>query len=133
MQSTSFQKIIVLINSANAMETAFLDDPQYKIDAALWIATPGQSGLNAVADILAGTINPSGSLVDTYYTDNQYNPAMTGYGNFVYSDYEQFGMAPMVAGGLNRYIVYQEGIYLATVIPKPVMRIPSWEHPTPAV
>lgn len=111
-KGTSFQKIIVLINSANAMETAFLDDPQYKIDAALWIATPGQSGLNAVADILAGTINPSGSLVDTYYTDNQYNPAMTGYGNFVYSDYEQFGMDPMVAGGLNRYVVYQEGIYL---------------------
>ena len=59
-------KIIVLINSANALQVDFLKDNTYNVDACLWIGDVGITGINAVADILAGNVNPSGSLVDTY-------------------------------------------------------------------
>ncbi|MBQ1347946.1 MAG: glycoside hydrolase family 3 C-terminal domain-containing protein, partial [Aeriscardovia sp.] len=42
-----FKKIVVLLNFANQIETAFLEDEAYGIDAALWIGTPGQRGLYA--------------------------------------------------------------------------------------
>lgn len=107
------KKIIVLINTANAMQLGFLDDEQYGIDAALWIGTPGQSGLNAVADIIAGTVTPSGSLVDTYYTDNlKYNPSMSTFGDNIYENYGEYITDSRIAGGMNRYTVYQEGIYV---------------------
>lgn len=61
-----FARTIVLINSTNALECDFLNDPEYGVDAALWIGYTGSYGLNAVADILAGNVNPSGHLVDTY-------------------------------------------------------------------
>ena len=60
------KKIIVLINSANALQVDFLKNNEYDIDAALWIGDVGISGINAVAEILTGKVNPSGSLVDTY-------------------------------------------------------------------
>ena len=40
------------------------------MDACLWIGDVGISGIDAVAEILAGNVNPSGSLVDTYCYDN---------------------------------------------------------------
>ena len=65
IEAEGFEKIIVLFNSTNAMECDFLTDGSYGIDAALWIGYTGTWGLNAVADILAGEVNPSGRLVDT--------------------------------------------------------------------
>ena len=46
-------KIIVLINSANALQVDFLKDNTYNVDACLWIGDVGITGINAVADILA--------------------------------------------------------------------------------
>ena len=37
--------IVVLINSANPVSAAFLNDEAYGIDAAVWIGSVGQSGL----------------------------------------------------------------------------------------
>ena len=58
----TFKKIIVLINSSNALELDFLNPEacgeDYGIDAALWIGGPGQCGIEAVADILTGEVNP---------------------------------------------------------------------------
>ena len=62
-----FDKTIVVVNTCNAMELGFLDDP--KIDAAISISGCGQSGAISIAKILAGEINPSGRLVDTYAYD----------------------------------------------------------------
>ena len=72
-------KIIVLINSANALQVDFLKDNTYNVDACLWIGDVGITGINAVADILAGNVNPSGSLVDTYCYDNMSSPAMANF------------------------------------------------------
>ena len=56
------KKTILLINSANALQVDFLKNNEYDIDAALWIGDVGISGINAVAEILTGKVNPSGSL-----------------------------------------------------------------------
>ncbi len=57
-----FNKIVVVCNTANAMELNFLNDEKYGIDAAIWVACIGDQGANAVAGVLDGEINPSGRL-----------------------------------------------------------------------
>ena len=41
MAKEEFARTIVLINSTNAMECDFLNDPEYGVDAALWIGYTG--------------------------------------------------------------------------------------------
>ena len=97
--------IVVLINTSNALEVDFLND--YDVDACLWVGGLGIAGTNAVTDILAGKVNPSGSLADTYCYDNFTSPAMQ---NFVAQTYGGFdGQIPENA---STYMVYQEGIYV---------------------
>ena len=55
--SQGFSKTIVLINSSNAMAMDWVNNPEYGVDACLWIGGPGQYGLNAVAQILVGDVN----------------------------------------------------------------------------
>ncbi len=72
----NFDKVVLVINSANPIDLGFIEDEEYGVDAALWIGNPGQDGLYALADILNGTINPSGKLVDTYAYDQTGSPAL---------------------------------------------------------
>lgn len=102
------KKIVVLINSANALQVDFLKDNAYDVDACLWIGDVGITGINAVAEILAGNINPSGSLVDTYCYDNFSSPAMANFVPVTYDGYTQ-GIIPENA---STYMIYQEGIYV---------------------
>ncbi len=102
------KRIVVLINSANTLQVDFLRNPDYAIDACLWIGDVGISGINAVADILAGKVNPSGSLADTYLNDNMSSPAMVNFVSTTYEGYEN-GVIPSNA---KSYMVYQEGIYV---------------------
>ncbi len=101
-------KIIVLINSANTLQVDFLKENAYGVDACLWIGDVGISGIDAVADILAGRVNPSGSLADTYCYDNYSAPAMANFVPTVYAGFEK-GVIPENA---STYMVYQEGIYV---------------------
>ena len=106
VKSKTGAKIIVLINTSNALEVDFLND--YDVDACLWVGGLGISGTNAVTDILAGKVNPSGSLVDTYCYDNFSSPAMQNYVAQTYGGYTD-GVIPENA---STYMVYQEGIYV---------------------
>jgi beta-glucosidase len=96
-----FDKVIVLVNSGNAMELSFLDDATYGVDACLWIGNPGQDGLYAVGDILSGVVSPSGRTVDTYAYDSLSAPALQNFGKHIISGSDN---AP--------FVVYQEGIYV---------------------
>ncbi len=107
-QAGKIQKIIVLINSSNALQVDFLADEAYDVDACLWIGGVGISGTNAVADILAGLINPSGSLVDTYCYDNYSSPAMQNFVPTTYSGYNGVNIPDTAKS----YMIYQEGIYV---------------------
>lgn len=84
----------------------------YGIDSAMWIGDVGQTGINGVAQLLAGEVTPSGSLVDSYLYDNMANPAMYNFYTQAYpnaADYNLLTDGPDVQG---MYSVYQEGIYL---------------------
>ena len=100
-------KIVVLINTSNALQVDFLKNNEYGVDAALWIGGVGATGINAVAEILNGGINPSGSLVDTYCYDNYSSPAMQNFTPVVYD-----GDTSQIPAHADTYMVYQEGIYV---------------------
>lgn len=97
-----FETVIVLINSANAMQVDFVDQEEYGIDACLWHA---RCPYISIVGIISGSINPSGRLVDTYVADNMSSPAMQNFGDFRYVD---------ESGNLigQSYINYAEGIYV---------------------
>lgn len=103
----NFDKVVVILNSSFPMELGFLDDE--KIAGALWIGGPGSVGFNAVGEILAGEINPSGRLVDTYAYDETNAPSFNNIGEFPYSnsefDYEKDTWH-------YKYINYAESIYV---------------------
>ena len=106
-QAGTVSKIIVLLNTSNALQVDFLKENPYSIDACLWIGGVGIAGTNAVTDILAGKVNPSGSLVDTYCYDNLSAPAMM---NFIPTTYA--GDTSRIPSSAATYMIYQEGIYV---------------------
>jgi len=103
----TIDKIVVLINTSNALQVDFLKNNEYGVDATLWIGGVGQTGLNAVAEILNGTVNPSGSLPDTYCFDNYSSPVMQNFTPVVYD-----GDLSLIPAHADTYMVYQEGIYV---------------------
>ena len=104
----AIRSITVIINSANPISTGFLFDEEYGVDAALWVGSVGQTGLYAVGDVLTGAVNPSGSLPDTWWMDNQLDPVMNNFGAYTYEGADKYGFSTAFA----KYVVYQEGIYL---------------------
>lgn len=101
-------RIIVLLNTANALQVDFLKDNPYAVDACLWIGDVGITGINAVAQILGGVVNPSGSLVDTYCYDNFSSPAMVNFVPVTYAGYT----GKEIPSNASTYMIYQEGIYV---------------------
>ena len=115
MARENFDKVIVLINSTNAMQCDFLTDDSYGVDAALWIGYTGTWGLNAVADILTGEVNPSGHLVDTYCNDNSTAPSLVNFYGTQYANATEDNNAEwydFMLDGNKYYNVYSEGIYI---------------------
>ena len=99
-----FDNVILLVNSPAVMELGWAKDYPH-ITAVVQLGLPGTYGLNALADILAGNVNPSGHLVDTVAYDAFSSPAAQNYGDYMYVD---------EAGNLTRYsyLTYAEGIYV---------------------
>lgn len=105
LKENDFQTI-VLINSSYAMELGFLDQEAYGVDAALWIGGPGLAGSTAVGEALAGTITPSGRLVDTYAYD------LTTQSSYKTSDYYYYWDSADTSEALAGFSNYSEGIYV---------------------
>ena len=105
------RSITMIINSANPLSVGFLNDEAYGVDAALWVGSVGQTGIYAVGDVISGKTNPSGSLPDTWWVDNQLNPVQNNFGSYTYADANNFDLGTN-ANKFNQYVVYQEGIYV---------------------
>ena len=110
----SLKKIVVLLNAANAIELDFLNPDicgvDYGIDACMWIGEVGQ-GISAVGELLNGTVNPSGKLVDTYCYDNLTSPALQNAHATSYTNSKSKGLS-FSEGNNEYYVAYQEGIYV---------------------
>lgn len=102
-----FKKVIVLINSTQAMEIKDLKDDK-KVNAILWVGYPGSYGFESVAKILRGEVNPSAYLGDTYITNGMASPALQAQGKIPWtnpaSDFTE-------GANVNSYLVEAEGIY----------------------
>jgi len=124
----SLGKIVVLLNSANPIQLDFMNDEEMAIDALLWIGDVGLKGTEAICKILAGEVNPSGSIVDTFVYDNYSAPAMknavatqymlpvkarsreVGSAEAVFSNAES--VEEIIPKKASYYMIYQEGIYV---------------------
>ncbi len=96
----SFDKVIVLLNTLNAMELNELQE--LDVDACLWVGAGGQYGINAIPKMMKGDLAPSGRLVDTYAVDALVSPAMQNFGGNAWGSGKD--AVP--------YVFYAEGIYV---------------------
>lgn len=108
-----FDKVILVLNTANTMEMGWLKDyPQIK--AVLWLGFPGAAGNLALADILNGSVCPSGHLPDTWAASNLSTPAANNFcekledGRWSKESFH-YANAPEKAG---YFVHYHEGIYM---------------------
>ena len=98
----NFENVVVLLNTQNPLELG--DLAKTDVDAVLWIGALGETGAEAVGEILSGSVSPSGRLTDTYAYDSHSAPAMANFGAYTIANSEvMFG---------NSYMVYSEGIYV---------------------
>lgn len=77
---SKFDKVIVVLNSSSAFEMYNLEQDE-KINAILLMQRPGETGALAVGEILNGTVNPSGHLVDEWAVDFTADPTWFNFGN----------------------------------------------------
>ena len=104
----NFDDVIVMLNTANAIEMGWSDSQYFpNIKACMWVGYPGQEGITFIAKALTGEVNPSGRLVDTYAYDAMSAPAtqIFEYGEWTNTNNEENGPK-------NAYTVYGESIYI---------------------
>jgi beta-glucosidase len=121
--SASFKHVIVILNSGSPMELSFLEQSSYyayqdKIDAAIWMGYPGNSGTTALGEILNGSVNPSGRTVDTFAADFKKSPTWVNFGDNLITGNSTKG----IQGGdqysyqgkntLYYFVDYEEGVYV---------------------
>lgn len=114
--SSGFDHVILVINSANAMELGFLEDEtdeayHDEIDGAVLMGLPGSSGVMSLGRILSGEVTPSGHLVDTCVSDLTADPTFENFG----SNAQNGSSNRYTSGGAdsNYYFVdYEEDIYV---------------------
>ncbi|WP_371683378.1 glycoside hydrolase family 3 C-terminal domain-containing protein [Olsenella sp. Marseille-P4559] len=117
MVEENFDRVIVVLNSPNAMELGFVDSPQ--VDAALWVGMPGSTGCNAIGKVLTGAVNPSGRTVDTFPYAVESAPSYYNFGAHDYSNVQGFNSAVFSGSGdaasgsdSAHWVDYTEGIYV---------------------
>ncbi len=103
-------KVVVLINSSSAIELEeFKSDPD--IDALLWTGDPGNYGFLGTAQVLAGEVNPSGKLTNTYAVNSTGAPGMVNYGVYLYAKNSSNDSSISEFDYGDAYLVESEGIY----------------------
>jgi beta-glucosidase len=104
LAKSNFDKVVVVVNASTTVELGGIQDDA-GVDAVLLIGSPGQSGYNAVGEVLNGTINPSGKTVDLWASDFTADPTYVNFGNEEYSNIDS-------PNGTGYFVEYEEGIYI---------------------
>ena len=116
MVRKDFDKVIVLLNSPYQME---VQDIIPYADSILFIGYPGHQGFTGVAEILKGTVNPSGHLTDTYAVKNASAPSAQNFGDLQWANANpDISMNDAIVEAENIYIGYKyyETRYFDTVM-----------------
>lgn len=82
------------------------------MDALLWVGNYGEVGAYAIGDLLAGNVNPSGRLADTFWREHWLNPVHANFATLIdtTNNASQWNMSTNSKSV--RSIVYQEGVYM---------------------
>ena len=114
--TANFDNVVVVYNGANPLELGFVE--QYKqIKSVLWCPGTGQTGFNALGNILSGAVNPSGKTIDTFLYDLTTAPTWNNYGVNVYDNMDEYaytsgGFTGIVSTVTPGFVNYVEGIYV---------------------
>lgn len=114
MVCENFDNVIFLYNGASVFELGFVNEFE-QIKSVLWCPGPGQTGFNALGNVLSGATNPSGKTTDTFVADLQATPTWNNFGNFTYDNMDEFetGDHPFFPGQyFPTFVNYVEGIYV---------------------
>lgn len=86
-----FEQTVVVLNVSNIIDMSWVNDPDYihPIAAVMYSWHGGMEGGNAIADVLAGEVTPSGKLTDTIAYSIQDYPSTVNYGNEFKNLYEE--------------------------------------------
>ena len=108
--SRACDNVIVVLNTCNAMELGFLNDPEYGIDSCILVGTTGLTGVRSVIDVLSGEITPSGRTADTFAADFTLSPSYP-----TSSDTGVLSYSDQAGGNYNYYswyVDYTDSIYV---------------------
>ena len=103
--SAAFDKTVIIINSGGIIDCEYFADND-KVDAVLMVWQGGMEGGSAAADILFGSVDPSGRLVDTiaksyddYPSSREFNDDFSylNYSEDIYVGYRYFETVPGAA------------------------------------
>ena len=100
----NFDDVVLVVNTSQAMELDWLSQfPNIK--SVIYMPSSGTYGVNSLAGIFSGRVNPSGRTVDTFAADTLASPAAQNFGDYQYTD---------ASGNLTKYnyVSYEEGIYV---------------------
>ena len=89
--TTHFEQTAVVLNVSNIIDMSWMNDASYvhPISCVIYAWHGGMEGGNAIADVLAGDVTPSGKLTDTIaYSIDDY-PSTRNYGHELRSVYEE--------------------------------------------
>lgn len=111
VKNQGFDKIVVLLNSACAMEIEELRTDE-AIDCIMWIGNPGCYGTYGIAQLLSGEVLPSGHLTDTYAVNSALAPAMRDYGAYTFENADTIETTSNNALRARWYLVEEESIYI---------------------
>jgi len=107
-------KVVVIMNSSNAVEMGPLMSGEYEADAILWIGGPGATGFKSMAKVLTGEVNPSGRTVDVFTRNFLDDAAQQNFGDYKY-DFS-FTSLDRKDGSeferTNAFVEYEEGVYM---------------------
>lgn len=110
VKGQGFGKLVVLLNSASAMEVEELKKDA-AVDCIMWIGNPGAYGTYGVAKLLSGAVLPSGHLPDTFAVNSALSPAAQNYGIYTFANAAEIDTSSNHALRSDWYLVEAEGIY----------------------
>ena len=109
--TSKFDNVVVIINSANAMELGWVNEYP-AIKGVVYCPGTGQSGFDALGEILAGKVNPSGKTVDTFVADLTATPCYNNFGSTYYTNMDDVAPESWGEKVIPNYVSYVEGIYV---------------------
>lgn len=107
----NFEDVVIVYNGANTLEMGFVNEYS-QIKSVLLCPGPGQTGFNSLGAVLSGEVNPSGRTADTFAADLTATPTWNNFGNFGYTNMDEFEVDLWGNPATPTFLNYTEGIYI---------------------